>query len=181
MPEDSKLLSKPSKFQLQFHCRIALISNDQRAGSELSSCQERAHRSEVLLPSSFNKPLSSAHHERGHNHETSTLALLGSRMPPVRMGRGNSRAEPRTMLPSRQLLLLALELFPQTPPVCPNFSKSQKRIWPWILASEEKQKKMKFCHRGLSNRLHRLGCALPKYWVQGQQLITLMAVMGRGQ
>lgn len=112
-------------------------------------------------PSSItlNKPLPSVHPESGPNPETSTLALLGGRMPPVRMGSGNDRAEPRTTFPSKQLLPLTLERsFCHRHPRFVQTSQDHRRGFGtgyWM--SEEKQKRMKLHHRGLANRLHGLG------------------------
>lgn len=183
MPEDNKPPSKPSKLQLQFQCRMALISHDQRAGSKLPPCRALARGPVALLPSLFNKPLPSAHPERGPNPKTGTLAPLGGRMPSVRMVSSNARAKPRTTLPSKQLLPLTLERsFCHKHPQFVQTSQDHRRASDsgyWM--SEEKQKRMKLHHRGLANRPHGLGHALLKHRVQGQQPMTPGAVMGHGQ
>lgn len=107
MPEDNKPLPKPSKLQLQFHCRTALISH-QRAGSGPPPSWAQARGPVALLPSLFNNPLPSACPERGPNPKTSTLAVLGGRMLCMWMSSSDAQAEPRT-LPSKQLLPLTAE------------------------------------------------------------------------
>lgn len=75
MPEDNKPLSKPFKLQLQFCCRMALISHDM-AGSEplpwlatgLWVSEARGH-----LPPLLNKLLLPDYAEQGPSPNTSSL------------------------------------------------------------------------------------------------------------
>lgn len=169
MPEDNKAPSKSSKFQLQFHCKMVLISHDQRAGFEPPPCRALARGPVALLPSLFNKPLLSAHPERGPNPKTSTTTPLRGRKTPAWLGSSNARAEPRIMLPSKQLLPLKLEgnFWHKHPWFAQTSQDHRKGFGAGCWMSEEKQKRMKLHDRGLANSLRGLGHTLLKHWVQG--------------
>lgn len=121
MPEDNKPLSKPFKLQLQFCCRMALISHDM-AGSEplpwlatgLWVSEARGHLSPLLISSCSLIMLSRA--------PVPTPAHWWGKLPPVWM---SSRAI-QDYTPFQQFLPLKPEgkILPQTPVVSPELSRT---------------------------------------------------------